>query len=365
VVGELVTRTGHLYMFVSPKILARKLLPDVFYAALQAVWRSARQKAEWIFALAIGLRFILLGKRLPSVVLLFGLTPGDDLLCTTVLRELRKRGARSLLMMSNYPDIFKYNDDATYVTPVGSQYHGNPRIERFRHFAKIWRRSFRRLEEYAPFDFSRDQSAAPSRHIIAELCANAGIAGPVSVKPNLVLSSAEKEFGAWASGRIVIQSSGRGAKYPMLNKEWYPERFQAVVDSLCDEFDFVQLGSVGDPLLTDVRDLRGATSIRESASILFHAHLYIGTVGFLMHLARAVDCPSVIIFGGREAPWQSGYTCNVNLYTPVPCAPCWRWNTCEFDRRCMREITVDDVVRGVRTILSKPRGALEIEIAHI
>jgi ADP-heptose:LPS heptosyltransferase len=268
-------------------------------------------------------------------------------------------------MMSNYPEIFKYNDDATYVTPVGSQYYGNSRIERFQRFAKIWRRSFRRLEEYAKFDFSRDQSVPPSRHIIAELCANAGIAGPVSVKPNLLLSSAEKEFGAWASGRIVIQSSGLGARYPMLNKQWYPERFQAVVDSLCDEFDFVQLGSEGDPLLSHVRDLRGATSIRESASILFHAHLYIGGVGFLMHLARAVDCPSVIIFGGREAPWQSGYACNVNLYTSVHCAPCWRWNTCEFDRKCMREITTDDVVRGVRAILSRPRGALTVETVHI
>ena len=363
-VGELVTRTGHLYMFVSPKIWARKLLPDVFYPALQAVWRLTRQKAEWIFALAIGLRFIALGKRLPSVVLFYGLAPGDDLLCTAVLRELRKRGAKSLLMMSNHPDIFQYNDDATYVSPAGSQYHENPLIERVQRFAKIWRLSFCRVE-YALFDVSSDRSAPPSRHIIAELCASAGIAGPVSIKPNLVLSSSEKEFGAWASGTIVIQSSGLAAMHPMLNKEWYPERFQAVVDSLRDEFDFVQLGSKDNPLLRHVRDLRGATSIRESASILFHAHLYIGGVGFLMHLARAVDCPAVIIFGGREAPWQSGYTCNVNLYTPVPCAPCWRWNTCEFDRKCMREITTDDVVRGVRTILSRPRGALEIEIARI
>src|SRR5262249_52279781 len=140
-VGELVTRTGHLYMFVSPKILARKLLPDVFYAALQAVWRLTRQKAEWIFGLAIGLRFIALGKRLPSGVLFYGLAPGDDLLCTAVLRELRKRGAKSLLMMSNHPDIFQYNEDATYVSPAGSQYHENPLIERVQRFAKIWRLS--------------------------------------------------------------------------------------------------------------------------------------------------------------------------------------------------------------------------------
>jgi hypothetical protein len=349
-------------MVVSPRILAQKILPNPLYTALRVPWRWARRKAEWISALTIGLRFIALGKTLPSIVIFFGLAPGDDLLCTAVLRELQKRGAKSLLMMSNYPDIFQYNDDATYVSPAGSQYQ--ELIERVQRLAKIWRLRFCRVE-YALFDVSSDRSAPPSRHIIAELCASAGIAGPVSIKPNLVLSSSEKEFGAWASGTIAIQSSGLGAMHPMLNKEWYPERFQAVVDSLCDEFDFVQLGSKDNPLLRHVRDLRGATSIRQSASILFHTRLYIGGVGFLMHLARAVDCPAVIIFGGREAPWQSSYTCNVNLYTPVPCAPCWRWNTCEFDRKCMREITTDDVVRGVRTILSRPRGALEIEIACI
>jgi hypothetical protein len=331
------------------------------YGVLRAVWCSAREKAEWIFAFAFGLRFIVLGTKLPSVVLSCGLALGDDLLYTAVLRELRKRGISSL-MISDHPEIFKGNDDATYV--IGdSLYDLNLKITRFQRFAKVWRRSFRSLE-YAPMD-SIDHSAPPSRHIIAELCAGTGIGGSVSVRPYLLLSGTEKELGAWASGRIVIQSSGLAARFPMRNKEWYPERFQMVVDSLRGEFEFVQLGSERDPLLAHVRDLRGATSIRESAAILYHAQLYIGSVGFLMHLARAVDCPSVIIFGGREAPWQSGYTCNVNLYTPVPCAPCWRWNTCEFDRKCMREITADDVVRGVRTILSRPRGALEIEIARI
>lgn len=350
-------------MFASTKIWTRRLLPAAMYGALRSVWYSAREKAEWIFAFAVGLRFIVSGTKLPSVVLFFGLSPGDDLLCTAVLRELRKRGISSLLMISNYPEIFKGNDDATYVIAAGSQYDTNSRITRFQRFAKVWRRSFRLLE-YAPFD-SIDHSASPSRHIIAELCAGTGIGGSVSVRPYLSLSGTEKELGAWASGRIVIQSSCLDARLPMRNKQWYPERFQMVVDSLRGEFKFVQLGSERDPLLAHVRDLRGATSIRESAAILCHAQLYIGGVGFLMHLARAVDCPSVIIFGGREAPWQSGYTCNVNLYTPVPCAPCWRWNTCEFDRKCMREITADDVVRGVRTILSRPRGALELEIARI
>jgi hypothetical protein len=84
-----------------------------------------------------------------------------------------------------------------------------------------------------------------------------------------------------------------------------------------------------------------------------------------MHVARAVECPSVIVFGGREAPWQTGYICNFNLYSAVPCAPCWRSNTCEIDRQCMRDISVDDVVSAIRQMLERPRNPLPIETVYI
>jgi ADP-heptose:LPS heptosyltransferase len=99
-----------------------------------------------------------------------------------------------------------------------------------------------------------------------------------------------------------------------------------------------------------VHDLRGKTSLRESAAVLANSVLLLGQVGFLMHLARAVDRPAVIIYGGREKPWQSGYSCNTNLATEPYCSPCWRWNACHnpVERVCMRHVEVDDVVRAVR-----------------
>jgi len=75
-------------------------------------------------------------------------------------------------------------------------------------------------------------------------------------------------------------------------------------------------------------------------------------VGLLMHLARAVDCRSVIVYGGRETPAQSGYPCNVNLYSPVRCSPCWRLNTCPYDRACLAMIGVDEVVHGLEAQLA-------------
>jgi ADP-heptose:LPS heptosyltransferase len=147
----------------------------------------------------------------------------------------------------------------------------------------------------------------------------------------------------------------------MLNKQWYPERFQAVVDSLHREIEFVQIGSKNDPLLENTLDLRGKTSVRESAAILSQARLFVGIEGFLMHLARAMECPAVIVFGGRTAPWQCGYTCNVNLYSALSCAPCWLWNRCDYGRACMDMITVDHVTDGIKKQLEQPRENLMID----
>ena len=80
-----------------------------------------------------------------------------------------------------------------------------------------------------------------------------------------------------------------------------------------------------------------------------------------MHLARAVDCPSVIIFGGKEKPEESGYICNENLYTALECSPCWKMNTCDYERRCMDMITVDDVLAGVERLREKSRDNLAVQ----
>src|ERR1700730_5897499 len=293
------------------------------------------------------------GRRAPDMLIFFGVAPGDDLLSTAVLRELRRRGRENVWIASNYPEIFSGNGDVAAVVPFDSPY---------RRYATIWRCDVRHLE-YSRF--SGDQGESPRRHIIAELCARAGITGRITLKPTFALTEQEQAFGTFAENKVVIQSGGLAGIFPMRNKQWFPERFQGVVDHLCRDIEFVQLGSAADPELSNVLDLRGKTSIRQSASILHHARAYIGNVGFLMHLARAVECPAVIVYGGREAPWQSGYICNLNLYSALPCAPCWRWNSCEFDRKCMSDISVNDVVSAIHGMMKRPRGPLAVETVDI
>jgi hypothetical protein len=281
---------------------------------------------------------------------------GDDLLLSAVFHELHRRGNRDFWVMSKHPELYHHNADVSVLVPHRERY--DILIKRFG--TKViypWYTS------YHPA-FDRDDPM-PEQHLISVMCQKAGITGEITLRPYLVLKDDEKRRGRRAPRQIAIQSSGLDAKHSMLNKNWPLERYQAVVSSLRDHYDFVQVGSRNDPPLEGALDLRGKTSLRETAAVLHASLAFVGQVGFLMHLARAVDCRSVIVYGGRETPAQSGYPCNENLYSPVPCSPCWRLNTCPFERVCLQQIEVSDVVAALDAQVARFGSPLACDTDHI
>jgi ADP-heptose:LPS heptosyltransferase len=84
-----------------------------------------------------------------------------------------------------------------------------------------------------------------------------------------------------------------------------------------------------------------------------------------MHLARAVDCPSVIVYGGREPPSLTGYSCNQNVTRTPVCSPCWQRNRCDFDRVCLEDIAAEDVIAAIEHALSAPRTSLAVDYAEL
>ncbi len=313
----------------------------------QHVLASAKS-APW--AISSLLRF-----GIPRVLVEYGRGYGDSLLCSAVLHEFRRRGYSHLWTMSSCPEIFDGNPDVAKAVYYDSRWHRLTKL--------VGGRSF--VLEYARYDRGQDRSAVPDNHIIAVMCYLAGIRGNIEIRPYFYLTDQERTFGALLDRQVAIQVSGIGARLHMLNKEWYHERFQSVVNVLSKEFQFVQVGSPNDPPLQGVLDMRGRTSIRETGAILSQSLMFVGLVGFLMHLARSVDCPAVIVYGGREAPRQSGYICNENLITPLQCSPCWLWNTCQYDRECMRKIEADHVISAIRRMASRERSPLQVEKLHL
>jgi hypothetical protein len=300
--------------------------------------KATRPLRRWMWNRAQLLRY---GR--PTTLLTYGEGYGDHLLCTSVFHELRRRGHKGLWMMSNHPDLFRGNADVDVVVPMNWRY---PELA-----VQCGGRSV--FPDYAHIIEAEDRSVAPVRHVVTCMCSHLGITGEIALRPYLSLTPGERNAGRVAARQIAIQSSILSASLPIRNKEWVVERFQAVVDALGYDYTFVQVGAATDPKLEGVVDLRGKATVRQTAAVMSQSLVFVGLVGFLMHLARSVDCRSVIVYGGREAPWQSGYSCNENLYTPLPCAPCWQWNTCQFGRRCMTAIEPQPVIAAVESQVEK------------
>ena len=147
---------------------------------------------------------------------------------------------------------------------------------------------------------------------------------------------------------IAICPVGK-AKFSANRKEWGAENFQKVVDNF-PTIKFVQIGTVENSLLQNVIDARGLT-IRKSAAVIQNARFFIGLEGGVMHLAKAVDTPSVIIYGGFINPELSQYKDNLNIINLVDCSPCFSSEEKHTDcptMKCMKAIYAEDVCRKIK-----------------
>jgi ADP-heptose:LPS heptosyltransferase len=295
-------------------------------------------------------RFYKYGK--PSHILYFGESLGDNLLLTTLASALSRRGAKNIWIKCDRPELFVNNADIKAVVPLQALL-STPLLGLFG--VKVVH------PVYTAYREELDSDIIPDKHIILKMADCLHIRGEIDNKPVLHLLEAEELFGRPYSPYIAIATGTAGAKVPMGNKEWPIERYQEVVDRLSPAFRFVQLGAPGDMPLRNVHDLRGRTTIRESAAILRNVLLLVSHVGFTMHLARAVDCPAVIIYGGRERPEQSGYACFHNLYSEIACSPCWQHNRCAYDRECMKMISAEMVQQAIQAALNRPARAVPVD----
>ena len=286
---------------------------------------------------------------LPARSLLFGpLSLGDDLLCTAVLREARRRG-QPFAMMTARPELFAGNADPARLLPVDDDY-----------VAGLRRLGARVVQPYYvgsdPADPQRDR--LPTRPIIAEMCFLAGLRGQVTLRPYLTLTAAELAAGRRFPLQIAIHSTGLAAAIPYPAKEWGPDRFAAVARQLGSHAKLIQLGSASDPALPVDLDLRGRTTLREAAALLAGSTVFVGLEGFLAHLARSVDCPGVIVMGGRAPAEIFGYSANRNLTAFPACAPCGLRTGCTHEMLCMTALSPATVATAALATLARPREPL-------
>ncbi len=151
------------------------------------------------------------------------------------------------------------------------------------------------------------------------------------------------------------------AKWP--TKLWSVEGFSKVADRLRDDLncDVVFTGSLNDlPVISDISVLMkrppvilaGKTGLKELAFFLSKCAAMVTTDTGPMHIAAAMGCPVVALFGPtsprRTGPYGGRHTV---ISSGVSCSPCFQ-KRC-YHRSCMKEIRSDDVVEAVGRILDR------------
>ncbi len=152
------------------------------------------------------------------------------------------------------------------------------------------------------------------------------------------------------SSYFVVNPSGK-QKHSANRKEWGWQNFCELRQRFAAA-PFVQIGDTETPLLPDTIDRRGRP-ILESAHLIKYALVGIFLEGGMMHVANAVNTPSVIIYGGLIRPEISGYAMHRNLYAAPPCSPCFTSEAAMIDcptMECMRMISVEQAAAAVEEL---------------
>jgi ADP-heptose:LPS heptosyltransferase len=165
-----------------------------------------------------------------------------------------------------------------------------------------------------------DRSDARGIHFMQAACEHlAGVVGrpvPLAVAaPTVHLTAEEKgwmpqvEEVTGRKGPYWVVNAGHKPDFPA--KHWGAHNWRALAAALRGRAVLVQVGEAGtghthDLIGEGVIDLRGKTSLRQLARLVFHAAGGVGPSSLLMHLCAALRRPYVLVAGGREPrAWQS------------------------------------------------------------
>ena len=161
-----------------------------------------------------------------------------------------------------------------------------------------------------------------------------------------------------------------GAEYGPA-KRWLPERFAEAAEKISAHssvqwilFGTARDAAVGEQIAAALRDhcvnRIGQTTLDQLIDELRECRLLLTNDTGTMHLAALLDVPVVAIFGSTE-PRLTGPLGNdqIILRHHVECSPCFL-RECPIDFRCMKAVSVREVVDAVLAILRRDSNEFEI-----
>jgi lipopolysaccharide heptosyltransferase II len=190
------------------------------------------------------------------------------------------------------------------------------------------------------------------------------ISDPVG-EPELYLRPEDQEQGdqlltSLCVGHAPLVLLSPSARYSF--KAWPLERFAAVADWLADQGAVVGLIGhqremlIGQQIInltkSKPRNLMGQTRLLQLASLMKRSALFVGNDGGLMHMAAAVGCPVLGLFGPTDPHVWGPRGNHVSvIYKGLDCRECFYPGCFRGEESCMRQISVDEVCQAASTLL--------------
>jgi ADP-heptose:LPS heptosyltransferase len=205
---------------------------------------------------------------------------------------------------------------------------------------------------------------------------------PAPIEFGLAASQAERE-----RVRGFLEDAPRPRLGVILGSSWpsrvyFPKSIAAVINGVSDRASRngespalfpVLLGGPDETLLAsdvmrelggiEALNLAGKTSLRDLIAIFQECDAAFGPDSGPMHIAAAVGCPIVSLWGAtsakRSAPW--GFD-DLAITGEISCHPCYLRN-CPVGRECMHRIDPETVVEALRRASNPARSRLVEAIA--
>lgn len=173
----------------------------------------------------------------------------------------------------------------------------------------------------------------------------------------------------WAASALVQYCTGRKKRVVGVNpgaaygpaKRWPAEKYAGLARRLCSDADTLVLvfGTKEDRVAANtiqkavnsqicVVDLTGKTTLGQAMAMIKLCNVFVTNDSGLMHVAAALNTPTVAIFGSTDhvATGPRGDNASI-VRTELDCSPCLETHCPRKHFRCMEDIQVDDVEQAV------------------
>ncbi|HSH95527.1 MAG TPA: glycosyltransferase family 9 protein [Roseimicrobium sp.] len=140
------------------------------------------------------------------------------------------------------------------------------------------------------------------------------------------------------------------------NKNWGNSKWRQTVIELSRTYSVIETGNKSVLNTNDLHDrlvtVAGRTTLHDVAWLIGQSAVFTGPESGGMHFAAAFDKPAVIVFGGYTAPENFPYPGNHGLFTELSCSPCWLYEPCPWNLKCLAAIRPESVIEKVSSLVA-------------